>query len=120
MIWLRLNLDFTSRLIEKPLIHRDDVSGRAVDDLPPALRIIQGVDLQLLGMKALHETDPKGLAPRRHPITDQVLLLDLLRMCTRPRIVITRGVVGRILLRRIIQKRIRHLRTIAVAQCIGT
>ena len=40
MIWLRLNLDFTSRLIEKPLIHRDDVSGRAVDDLPPALRII--------------------------------------------------------------------------------
>ena len=69
-------------------------------------------------MKPFHQTNPEALASRCHTITDQVLLLNLLRMSTRPCVIITCGIIGRIFFDRIRQKHIRHLRTITISQRI--
>ena len=100
MIWYGLNLHFPGCLIELPAVSRDNLTCRAVDNFPPALRVIQSVYLQLLCMESFHQTDPECLSSRRLPVADQVFLLNLIRILFCPCIVFSGCVIGCITLDR--------------------
>ena len=78
------DLDLAGRLVEEPFVGGDDLARRAVNDLPPALGVIQRVDLELLGVEAVHQMNAQLRAARRMAVTDKILLLDLVGVCLRP------------------------------------
>ena len=101
MIGDRMDLHFAGRLIKFPCIRRHHLTGRSVDHFPPALRVVQCVDLKLLRMEAFHQTDAECFPSGGDAVADQVFLLDLLRMLHRPRIILSRGIISRIFLHRL-------------------
>ena len=113
------DLDLARRLVEEPLVGGDDLARCAVNDLPPALGVIQRVDLELLGVEAVHQMNAQLRAARSMAVTDQILLLDLVGVCLRPGVVLAGRIIGSVFLCRILQKLCGHLGTVAVAQGIG-
>ena len=77
-----------------PLIHRHHFSRGSVHHLPPTLGGINGIHPQLLGVETLHKFYSKLAAPGRHPVADQVLLLDFLRIFHSPVIVFSGSIVS--------------------------
>ena len=81
-----------------PLVLCNHITARTVDHLPPPLYIIQCIDLQLFLIIMLHQRYGQGLCTCRHHIAHQIHLLYLLRICTCPCIILSRRIIGRILL----------------------
>ena len=113
-----LNFDLTRWLIEEPFVGGYDLARRAVNDLPPALGVIQRVDFQLLGVEAIHQMDAQRCAARRVAITDEVLLLDFVGVCLRPGVVLAGRIIGSVLFGGVRQQFLRHFGAVAVAQRI--
>lgn len=113
------DLDLARRLIKEPFVGGDDLARRAVNDLPPALGVVQRVDLELLGVEAVHQMNAQLRAARRVAVADQILLLDLVGVCLRPSVVLAGRIIGSVFLCRILQKLCGHLGAVAVAQGIG-
>ena len=114
----RLNFNLTGRLIEEPFVGGYDLAGRAVDDLPPALGVVQRVDLELLGVEAVHQMDAQLRAARRVSVTDKILLLDLIGVCFRPGVVLAGRIIGSVLFGGVRQQLLRHFGAVAVTQGI--
>ncbi len=87
---------FAGCFIIIPAVCRDNLTGRSVDDFPPAFWGINGVDLELFCMKAFHQLNAKVLASRRDAVADQIFLLDFLWMLHCPVIVLAGSVVCRV------------------------
>ena len=87
------------RPVVVPLASVQHPAGGAVDDLPPALDVVPGVDLHQLGVDTLHQGNGQlvrlGHVEARH----DVALLHLIGVRLGPGVVLTRGVVGRVDLR---------------------
>ena len=113
-----LNFDLTRWLIEEPFVGGYDLARRAVNNLPPALGVIQRVDFQLLGVEAIHQMDAQRCAARRVAITDEVLLLDFVGVCLRPGVVLAGRIIGSVLFGGVRQQFLRHFGAVAVAQRI--
>ena len=113
-----LNFDLTRWLIEEPFVGGYDLARRAVNDLPPALGVVQRVDFQLLGVEAVHQVDAQLRAARRVAITDEVLLLDFVGVCLRPGVVLAGRIIGSVLFGGVRQQFLRHFGAVAVAQRI--
>ena len=90
----------------------------AVDDLPPALGVIQRVDFQLLGVEPVHQMDAQRGAAGGVPVADEVLLLDLVGVCLGPGVIFAGGVIGSVLFGGVRQQFLRHFGAVAVAQRI--
>ena len=115
----RLNFNLTGRLVKEPLVGGYDLAGRAVDDLPPALGVVQRVDLELLGVETVHQMDAQLRAARRVAVADEILLLDLIGVCLGPGVILAGRIIGSVFLCRVLQKLCRHLGAIAVAQGVS-
>ena len=113
-----LNFDLTRWLIKEPFVGGYDLARRAVNDLPPALGVVQRVDLELLGVEAVHQVDAQRRAARRMAITDEVLLLDFVGVCLRPGVVLAGRIIGSVLFGGVRQQFLRHFGAVAVAQRI--
>lgn len=107
--------DFASNA---PLVGGYDLTDRAVDDLPPALGVVQRVDLELLGVEAVHQVDAQRRAARRVAVADQILLLDLIGVCLGPGVVFAGRIIGSVLFGGVRQQFLRHFGAVAVAQRI--
>ena len=114
-----LDLHLTGGLVKGPLVGGYDLAGRAVDDLPPALGVIQRVDFQLLGVEPVHQMDAQRGAAGGVPVADEVLLLDLVWVCLGPGVIFAGGVIGGVFLGGVLQKGVRHLGAVAVTQGVG-
>ena len=112
------DLNLTGRLVKEPLVGGYDLTGRAVDDLPPALGVVQRVDLELLGVEAVHQMDAQRRAARRVAVADQILLLDLIGVCLGPCVVLAGRIIGSVLFGGVRQQFLRHFGAVAVAQRI--
>ena len=112
------DLNLTGRLVKEPLVGGYDLTGRAVDDLPPALGVVQRVDLELLGVEAVHQVDAQRRAARRVAVADQILLLDLIGVCLGPGVVLAGRIIGSVLFGGVRQQFLRHFGAVAVAQRI--
>ena len=112
------DLDLARRLVEEPFVGGDDLTRRAVNDLPPALGVIQRVDLELLGVEAVHQMNAQLRAARRMAVTDKILLLDLVGVCLRPGVVLAGRIIGSVLFGGVRQQLLRHFGAVAVAQGI--
>ena len=112
------DLNLTGRLVKEPLVGGYDLAGRAVDDLPPALGVVQRVDLELLGVEAVHQVDAQRRAARRVAVADQILLLDLIGVCLGPGVVLAGRIIGSVLFGGVRQQFLRHFGAVAVAQRI--
>ena len=113
------DLDLACRLVEEPFVGGDDLARRAVNDLPPALGVIQRVDFQLLGVEAVHQVDAQLRAARRVAVTDKILLLDFIGVCFGPGVILAGRIIGSVFLCGILQKLCGHLGAVAVAQGIS-
>ena len=112
------DLNLAGRLVKEPLVGGYDLTGRAVNDLPPALGVVQRVDLELLGVEAVHQVDAQLRAARRVSVTDEILLLDLVGVCLRPGVVLAGRIIGSVLFGGVRQQLLRHFGAVAVAQGI--
>ena len=112
------NLNLARRFVEEPFVGGDDLARRAVNDLPPALGVVQRVDLELLGVEAVHQMNAQRRAARRVAVADEVLLLDFVRVCLRPGVVLAGRIIGSVLFGGVCQQFLRHFGTVAVAQRI--
>ena len=118
MVGNRLNFNLTGRLVKEPFVGGYDLAGRAVDDLPPALGVVQRVDLELLGVEAVHQMDAQLRAARRVAVADEILLLDLIGVCLGPGVILAGRIIGSVLFGGVRQQFLRHFGTVAVAQRI--
>ena len=86
--------DIAAFFVIRPMIGRDNLTGRAVDNLPPSCNVVVAVDLEHIGIKMIHQMNFKLVFRCGVKRGHDVHLLNLVRVCLCPFVIFTGGVVG--------------------------